>query len=97
MFAHACCVTARVTVGVGGSGLVLWLGFIKTGKKTNNPALEYISDVLSWKSWRIEKRKPIKFISPTIGTALNPESSAFQARFSIFFFVHVGRGNVSQV
>ena len=27
MFVHACCVTTRVTAGVGGGGLALWLGF----------------------------------------------------------------------
>ena len=27
MFAHACCVTTRMTAGVGGGGLDLWLGF----------------------------------------------------------------------
>ena len=33
MFAHACCVTTRVTAGVGGGGLALWLGFQTSGKK----------------------------------------------------------------
>ena len=33
MFAHSCCVTTRVTAGVGGGGLALWLGFRKSGKK----------------------------------------------------------------
>ena len=33
MFAHACCVTTRVTAGVGGGGLALRLGFQKSGKK----------------------------------------------------------------
>ena len=30
MFAHACCVTTRVTAGVGGGRLALWLGFQKS-------------------------------------------------------------------
>ena len=51
MFAHACCVTTRVTAGEGGGGLALWLGFRKTGKKqTNNPALDNNADAFSWKS-----------------------------------------------
>ena len=33
MFAYACCVTTRVTAGVGGGGLALCLGFQKSGKK----------------------------------------------------------------
>ena len=33
VFAHACCVTTRVTAGVGGGGLALWLGFQKSGKR----------------------------------------------------------------
>ena len=33
MFAHACCVTTRVTAGVGGGGLALWLGFQKSGRR----------------------------------------------------------------
>ena len=33
MFAHACCVTMRVTAGVGGGGVASWLGFQKSGKK----------------------------------------------------------------
>ena len=35
MFTHPRCVTTRVTAGVGGGGLALWLGFRKSGKKTN--------------------------------------------------------------
>ena len=37
MFAHARCVTTRVTAGVGGGGLALWLGFQKPGKKNKEP------------------------------------------------------------
>ena len=44
MFAHACCVTTRVTAGAGGGGLALWLGFQKSGKKINNPALDNNAD-----------------------------------------------------
>ena len=33
MFAHAYCVTTRVTAGVGGGSLALWLGFQKPAKK----------------------------------------------------------------
>ena len=37
MFAHACCVTTRVTAGVGGGGLALWLGFQEPGTKDKQP------------------------------------------------------------
>ena len=33
MFAHACFVTTRVTAGVGGGRLALWLGFQRSGKE----------------------------------------------------------------
>ena len=33
MLAHTCCVTMRVTAGVGGGGLASWLGFQKSCKK----------------------------------------------------------------
>ena len=35
MFAHSCCLTTRVTAGVGGGGLDLWLRYQTPGKKTN--------------------------------------------------------------
>ena len=48
MFAHAFCVTTRVTAGVGGGGLALWLSFQKSGEKmANNPALDNNADVFS--------------------------------------------------
>ena len=37
MFAHARCVTTRVTAGVGGGGLASWLGFQKSEKKDKQP------------------------------------------------------------
>ena len=38
--------TTRVTAGVGGGGLALWLGFQKSGKKkTNKPALDNNANV----------------------------------------------------
>ena len=37
MFAHACCVTMRVTAGVGGGGLALWLGFQNQGEEGKQP------------------------------------------------------------
>ena len=60
MFAHACCVTTRVTAGVGGGGLALWLGFQKSGKKTTNRALDNNEDVFHGNPGK-KKRKFRKF------------------------------------
>ena len=49
---HACCVTTRVTAGVGGSGLASWLGCQKTGKKRQTTPRSIIMQVFSWKSWK---------------------------------------------
>ena len=55
MFAHACCVTAHVTAGVGGGGLALWPGFKKSGeKRQTTPRSIIMQTFFHGKYWKKE-------------------------------------------
>ena len=71
MFTHACCVTTRVTAGVGVGSLALWLGLQKSGKRkqttprSRQECKRFFMEIL-------EKNRKFRKFTSSIRTALRP-------------------------